>query len=128
MSLDDDPYISSLGLYVLDDEDNPVLAHNVLSWGEWMETHPHHLAQTLFPWGRVSTIFLGIDASMIEVLIGVGPLTHKPTLWETMVFGGPLNLSQWQYNSKKDALEGHRQAVVECKKAQVRLIGHPENN
>lgn len=128
MSLDDDPYISSLGLYVLDDEDNPVLAHNVLSWGEWMETHSRFLSQTKFPWGKVSTIFLGIDESMIEVLFGDGPFTHKPTLWETMVFGGPLNQRQWQYKSKKDALEGHRQAVEECKKAQESLIGHPENN
>jgi hypothetical protein len=128
MSLRDKPNFSSLGLYVLNDDGNPVLESDVETWADWGETHSRFLAQTEFPWGKVSTIFLGIDDSFYEVLLGADPLTHKPTLWETMVLGGPLNLSQWQYKSKEDALEGHRRAVEECKKAQESLIGHPENN
>jgi hypothetical protein len=124
----DKPDFSSLGLYVLDDDGDPVLVSDVVAWADWYETHSRFLAQTEFPWGKVSTIFLGIDESFVEVMFGTDPLAHKPTLWETMVFGGPLDLSQWQYKSKEDALEGHRQAVEKCKKAQARLIGHPENN
>jgi hypothetical protein len=51
----------------------------------------------------VSTIFLGLD----HRYSGDGP----PLLFETMVFGGPLNESMWRYSSWDDAEAGHRAAV-----------------
>lgn len=34
-----------------------------------------------------------------------------PVLWETMVFGGPRDVSEWRYISLEDARMGHKKAV-----------------
>lgn len=51
----------------------------------------------------VSTVFLGIDHSF-----GSGP----PLLFETMVFGGPLDEEQVRYSTEAEAAAGHK-AMVE---------------
>jgi len=55
---------------------------------------------------RVSTVFLGVDHRHF----GGGP----PLLFETMIFGGPLDLSCWRYASWDDAEVGHAMAVKAC--------------
>jgi hypothetical protein len=35
-----------------------------------------------------------------------------PIIFETMVFGGPLDQEQWRYATKEAALAGHDQAVA----------------
>lgn len=50
----------------------------------------------------VSTVFLGLDHSW-----GDGP----PVVFETMIFGGPLDDDQWRYCTLADAKAGHRRAV-----------------
>lgn len=47
---------------------------------------------------RISTVFLVIDHGLGNV----------PILWETMVFGGPLDMEQERYASREAALEGHQ--------------------
>ena len=117
MGTEDDPELAWIGEYILDDEGNPVPERNVLVWGDWLATHDRHLATTNFSWGKVSTIFLGLDERFISFDLQ-DPLIHKPVLWETMVFGGSLDGEQRQYTSKEEALEGHRQLVEECKEAE----------
>lgn len=51
---------------------------------------------------RVSTIFLCIDHGW-----GEGP----PIIFETMVFGGPLDQEQWRYSTEAQALAGHARAI-----------------
>lgn len=56
---------------------------------------------TVLPDGaRISTIFLGLD----HQFCGNGP----PLIFETMVFGGPLDkCRKWRYSTEEDVLEGH---------------------
>jgi hypothetical protein len=49
---------------------------------------------------KVSTVFLGIDH-------GHGAPGNVPVLWETLVFGGPLDGEMRRYTSKEEALKGH---------------------
>jgi len=52
----------------------------------------------------VSTIFLVLDHNWDWV-------DRRPVLFETMVFGGPLDESQWQYRTWDEAVAGHWRAV-----------------
>jgi hypothetical protein len=46
------------------------------------------------------------------------PLNYKPVLWETMAFGGSLDMTQMRYTSQEEALAGHRAMVERCIEAQ----------
>ena len=72
----------------------PVAEPDLIKWGEWMQKNSRAVRKSTAtvklngqPIGevRVSTVFLGLDHSF-----GVGP----PLLFETMVFGGPLDEEQ----------------------------------
>lgn len=60
----------------------------------------------------VSTVFLAMDHSW-----GDGP----PVLWETMVFGGPLDMYQDRYSSEEDARAGHERVVAEVRDALAQI-------
>jgi hypothetical protein len=87
-----------LDKYVLDENGEPVAETDLLAWGRWMESGNRRLAFTKTERSEVSTVFLGIDH-------GHGGIA--PVLWETMVFGGPLDQEQARYASKTAALAGH---------------------
>jgi hypothetical protein len=110
------------GRYTLNEEGDPVPERDLLIWAKWLEEHKQHLAHTRFLWGRVSTIFLGLDQGFDFGLIRNSPL-YKPLIWETMVFGGTLDLEQWRYRSRAEALAGHRRVVQECKAAEKCFLG-----
>jgi hypothetical protein len=57
---------------------------------------------------HVSTVFVGLDHNF-----GRG----DPLLFETMIFGGPLDQYQWRYATWDHAEHGHNQAVTEARKA-----------
>lgn len=86
------------GRYILDAHGEPQPCPDLLMWGLWMETADRHVAHTTFGAVRVSTVFLGLDHRF-----GVGP----PLLFESMVFGGPLDGEQRRYASRADADAGH---------------------
>lgn len=62
--------------------------------------------QVVTPLGtiEVSTVFLVLDHNHF----GEG----APVLWETMVFGGPLDARLWRFASREQAEQGHADAVV----------------
>lgn len=88
----------SAGLYILDELDQPVEVADVIEWSKWRAEHP---ADDQVGDIRVSTVFLGLDHSFRSVLGG------PPVLWETMVFGGPLDHEMDRYTSKAAAQRGH---------------------
>jgi hypothetical protein len=92
---------SSLGLYTLNEKREPILATNIAE--AWLDQEKFRVGLTKLPFVTISTVFLGIDH-------GFGR-TDKPVLWETMIFGGLLNDSQWRYTSEADAIKGHRKAI-----------------
>lgn len=55
---------------------------------------------------EISTVWLGLDYSF-----GFG----SPLIYETMIFGGTHDGEQWGYATRKEAEEGHRQAVKLCR-------------
>lgn len=57
----------------------------------------------------ISTVFLGLDHSFDES----GP----PILFETMVFGGPLDEEQVRYATWDEAVAGHAAMVQRVKEA-----------
>lgn len=72
--------------YKLDSNGSPVPCPNLFEWAEWLETSKDRQVK-LDTFGEIkcSTVFLGIDHNW-----GEGP----PVLWETMIFGGPMNGEQ----------------------------------
>jgi hypothetical protein len=93
------------GLFILDEDDHPVRATSLEAWAAWMETHDARRVVQVDRLDaddgdtRVSTVFLGLDHNWT----GQGP----PLLWETMVFGTPLDGEQVRYASRAAALAGH---------------------
>lgn len=62
---------------------------------------------------RVSTVFLGLDHNFF----GNG----DPIVFETMIFGGPLDSEQWRYATYSDAERGHQEAVAAAKIAMAKI-------
>lgn len=59
---------------------------------------------------EVSTVFLMND-------LGFPVPGAVPLLWETMIFGGPLDLNFDRYSSKRDAIAGHARMLELVKTA-----------
>lgn len=92
--------------YILDSLGNPKPVE-INEWAAWYGgggDKTRRVARTEFPEGIVvSTVFLGLNHNL-----GEGP----PILWETMIFEGELDESQWRYTSLRDAVLGHARAVA----------------
>jgi hypothetical protein len=97
------------GRYILDDNGEPVPCPNLMEWAMWMEKGDRIVLQTQMGESRVSTVFLGLDHSFGRA----GP----PTLFETMIFGGPCNEECWRYATRLEALEGHAAAMQQVEQA-----------
>lgn len=95
-----------LKAYILDENDNPVIAKTREEWVAFMESMPNRSLIKLDMFDdesvKVSTVFLGLDYSF-----GRG----KKDLFETMIFGGEHNGYMDRYETKAEALEGHERAV-----------------
>jgi hypothetical protein len=68
------------------------------------------VALTQLPGASVSTVFLEIDHNFSPE----GP----PILFETMVFGGPLDGEQERYVTWDEAVEGHKAMVKRVEEAE----------
>lgn len=84
--------------YILDAEGNPVAEPDLMAWARWLETADRHVAKDAIGEVSISTVFLGLDHSF-----GSG----APVLFESMVFGGPLDQEQERYCTRDEALAGH---------------------
>ena len=100
-----------MGMYVLDNQ-AAVLEPDTLKWAKWFETANRTVRSetgTVKIGGqkvgevRISTVFLGLDHSF-----GGG----SPLLFETIVFGGPLDQQQDRC-STWEAAEKMHEAMVE---------------
>ena len=105
--------------YILDEHGSPVRCPNLITWALWMETAERRISQDIDespngPKVRVSTVFLGLDYRF-----GEGP----PLLWETMVFGGPLDQEMDRYSSLEAAMRGHQKMCERVNAALMPLKG-----
>jgi hypothetical protein len=92
--------------FVLDTDGEPLAVEDVELWGQWFETSgpARVVAQDRdeapgAPAVLVSTVFLALDHSF-----GDG----DPVLWESLVFGGPLDGTMTRYTTRRAALDGHQ--------------------
>jgi hypothetical protein len=93
--------------WVTDENGEPVFEPDLLTWARWFEkTENRRVAfDDLGELGQVSTVFLGLDHNWQRFF---DPLRYRPVLWETMVFGGPLDQNQVRYDSRQAAIGGPR--------------------
>ncbi len=94
--------------YVLgDDGRTPLAVGGGPDWKHWMEASGDRrvVARSKFPGGTVSTLFMGSDKNC-----GRG----DPLLFQTMVFGGPLDKMSRAYRTWKQARAGHDSMVEAC--------------
>ena len=68
-------------LYILDGK-TPIVELDTFKWGTWFASADRVVKRDKFRGVRVSTVFLGLDYSNTG---------EPPILFETMVFGGPLD-------------------------------------
>lgn len=91
--------------YILDSYNQPVPVE-AGAWSVWFETADRTVARTtVAPNVEVSTVFTGLNA---------GWNSTTPLLWESMIFGGPLDGRQQRYSSRAEALTGHNALVSEA--------------
>lgn len=62
---------------------------------------------------EVSTVWLGLDHNWWP--------DRPMKIFETMIFGGDLDLEQWRYSTEEEALAGHAET---CKLVQVICAAH----
>lgn len=96
--------------YILDGH-NAKPEPDIIAWGHWYDKNylnRHVKNEEIGSDVRVSTVFLGIDHSF-----GHGP----PLLFETMVFGGPLDGEQRRYSTWGEAEAGHAAVMAEARTA-----------
>lgn len=96
------------GKYVLDENGQPVIENNLMTWARWFEKRERHLADDRLENGlRVSTVFLGLDHNYC--------LDGPPILWETMIFDADeeseLSGYQQRYATREEAEAGHKEAL-----------------
>lgn len=96
-------------MWMLDADGTPVPCSDAVAWAQWFERATKDRSRIVAadrdegPDGGgilVSTVFLGID----HRFGGGGP----PILWESLVFGGPLDQTMRRYSSRDAALAGHQ--------------------
>ena len=88
--------------YILDGHEAVPVA-NLDEWAKRADLTHRHVGDTMIGAVRVSTVFLGINHNHFG-----GP----PLLFETMVFGGPLNDEQQRYSTWAEAEAGHAAMVA----------------
>jgi hypothetical protein len=96
--------------YILDEENHTVEV-DVHTWAMWRDTASNCIVDYTEVTSRciVSTVFLGLDHNFS----GKGP----PILFETLVFGGPMDGDGQRYSSWDDAVIGHKRFVAKVRKA-----------
>jgi hypothetical protein len=81
-----------------------VPTQDVLVWARWFETHfkERMVAKTWIGETEISTVFLGIDHA---------PWSARPEIFETMIFGGPLDEEMWRCSTYDEAEAQHEAAI-----------------
>lgn len=96
--------------YIL--RDKTPLRVPLMQWARWFEDADRVVKQEAIETAtgqiEVSTVFLGLDHAHFG-----GP----PLLFETMIFGGPLNEHQWRCSTWEQAEAQHEAAVAQVRAA-----------
>jgi len=85
--------------YILEGH-KPVMCEDINEWGKWFAKADRVLAQTKIGDIEISTVFLGLNHNYYK--------SDPPIVFETMVFGGPLDGEQERYSTWEEAAIGHQ--------------------
>lgn len=115
-----------LGMFILDENQSPILADSTLHWGEWYQNagERRRVGRDVVGQYEVSTVFLGLDHNWSE--------RGWPVLFETMVFrlgedgdrdrnasdDDELDGRMERYRTWSEAEAGHARMIDEVKQAQ----------
>lgn len=99
--------------YVLDGTGNPVVETDIHKWARWFDGAKQEriVEKTLIKDIMVSTVFLALDHNYG----GKGP----PILWETLVFGGPMEGEQDRCAGVREQAEAMHRKMVDRVSASV---------
>lgn len=86
----------------------------LLEWDKWFEKADRTVDKTEIGDARVSTVFIGLDHSWDG---------GRPLLFETMVFGGPLDEEQERCSTWDEAVQQH--AAMVARVTSVEAPGEP---
>lgn len=93
--------------YYILDENHVAVPVDQITWARmFSKTSDRIVGKTATGDGDVSTVFLGLDHAY-----GEGP----PLLFETLVFGGPLDQEMVRYSTYEQAEQGHTAMVERVK-------------
>jgi hypothetical protein len=96
------------------------VAVDLMTWARWVEDFKkRQIGDDEIGKVRVSTVFLGVNHNFF----GRG----DPVLFETMIFGGPLDGEEWRYASYDEAERGHGEAVAKVRIAAARIKAIADN-
>lgn len=92
--------------YVLNDAREVVEEPDIYTWAKWFENAAQRVVAKAWPADhiQVSTVFIGLDHRFGDD----GP----PLVFETMVFGGPLDQEMEHYATWREAIAGHDAMVA----------------
>jgi hypothetical protein len=80
---------------------------------EWSALHEDlgyvHVRMTAVGEAQVSTVWVGIPQA--------GSTPERPLIYESMVFGGPLDEQAWRYSTEGEATAGHDHVVALVREA-----------
>lgn len=94
--------------------DRVPFAVDLMTWARFFEDIDNRqIGHDMIGKVRVSTVFLGLDHNMRA--------SGDPVLFETMIFGGPLDQEQWRYCTYDEAERGHAEAVTQAKIAAAKI-------
>lgn len=99
--------------YILDENHNIIATHDMMEWTQWFKEGNIRVELTKLFDCSISTVFLSIDHSFGGDI---------PILFETMIFGGPLNDYQDRYATWEEAVIGHNEAVQLAKKNLLKRV------
>jgi len=90
------------------------VAVDLMTWANWWGPNRDkcQIGCDEFPGCMISTVFLGLDHNFMGT---------EPILFETMIFGGPLDGEQWRYSTYSQAERGHKEAVAQAKIAAAKI-------
>ena len=98
--------------YILNDKGEPIPCYDLMAWARWFEESRHQriVKQEVIGQSKVSTVFLSLDHSWGA---------DDPVLWETMVFGGPLDQEQDRCSGNREQAEAMHAKMVEKAKSNL---------
>lgn len=95
----------------------PVAEPDVFKWAEWFEQADRKVARTKIGKVTVSTVFLALK--------DWGADETPPLLFETMIFGGPLDGYQDRTSTWAEAEKAHQAALDLVKLGQKKTVKKP---